>query len=374
MTPEHPSPVRWAPDGAGIVVLDQSRLPEDEVELELRSLEAVAEAIQFLRVRGAPLIGIVAAMGVAALARARQSGGGPDAEKQGDDHPDGDGWDLHLQVGRWCDHLERARPTAVNLRWALDRMRSAAERAGDSDPGALAAALHTEAQAIWDEDARMCRKIGEHAIDLVPDGARVLTHCNAGALATGGMGTALAPIYLAHAAGRRVEVFADETRPLLQGSRLTAWELQRAGIDVTVITDGMSGALFHTNPLDVVLVGSDRIAANGDVANKVGTYGLAVLARHHGVPFYVLAPTSTVDLQTPTGDDIPIEHRAADEVRRGFGRLTAPVDVQVWSPAFDVTPAEFIAGIVTEQGISRAPYAESLRGAVSAADADRGQP
>ena len=361
MTPEHPSPVRWTPDGAGIVVLDQTRLPQAAVELELRSLEEVFEAIQSLRVRGAPLIGIVAAMGVAALARAGQSGGGP-------------GDDLAGQVGGWCDCLGGARPTAVNLRWALDRMRSAAERVGDSDAESLAAALHTEAQAIWDEDARMCREIGEHAIDLVPDGARVLTHCNAGALATGGMGTALAPIYLAHAAGRRVEVFADETRPLLQGSRLTAWELQKAGIDVTVITDGMSGALFHTNPPDVVLVGSDRIAANGDVANKVGTYGLAVLARHHGVPFYVLAPTSTVDDQTPTGDDIPIEHRAADEVRSGFGRLTAPVDVQVWSPAFDVTPAELVTGIVTEQGISRAPYAESLRAAVSAADGARGQP
>ncbi len=357
MTAAPPSPVRWTSDHAGLVVLDQTRLPEEELELELRSLEDVFEAIQCLRVRGAPLIGIVAAMGVAALAGRRLGGEG-----------------LHLEVARWCDHLERARPTAVNLRWALDRMRAVArEGSAHGDTDSLVEALRAEAQAIWDEDARTCRCIGEHAAQLLQDGATVLTHCNAGALATGGIGTALAPIYLAHEAGRQLRVFAGETRPLLQGSRLTAWELARAGVDVTVITDGMSGALFKTDPPDIVLVGSDRIAANGDVANKVDTYGLAVLARHHGVPFYVLAPTSTVDLDTSTGDDIPIEHRAADEVRRGFGRLTAPADAQVWSPAFDVTPAELITGIVTEQGISRAPYGESLALAVAAAEADRAQ-
>ena len=338
-------------------MLDQTRLPMEELELELRSLEDVFEAIQCLRVRGAPLIGIVAVMGVAALARRRRGGES-----------------LHLEVARWCDHLEGARPTAVNLRWALDRMRAVArEGSAHGDSESLVEALRTEAQAIWDEDARTCRRIGEHAAQLLQDGSTVLTHCNAGALATGGIGTALAPVYLAHEAGRHLRVYAGETRPLLQGSRLTAWELGRAGVDVTVITDGMSGALFKTDPPDIVLVGSDRIAANGDVANKVGTYGLAVLARHHGVPFYVLAPTSTVDLHTSTGDDIPIEHRAADEVRRGFGRLTAPADAQVWSPAFDVTPAELITGIVTEQGISQAPYGESLASAVAASEADRAQ-
>ena len=365
MTRAHPTPVRWTPDRAGLVVLDQTRLPEEEVEIELRSVESVFEAIQALRVRGAPLIGIVAAMGVAALAKTRlgqdgsTGGGSLDA--------------LAADVSGWCDHLAGARPTAVNLGWALDRMQAVVGRVGHAPPEALVDALRAEAQAIWDEDARMCRRIGENAVVLLADGARVLTHCNAGALATGGIGTALAPVYVAHEQGKHVKVFADETRPLLQGSRLTAWELARAGVDVTVITDNTSAALFRCDPPDIVLVGSDRIAANGDVANKIGTYGLAVLAKHHGVPFYALAPTSTIDLDTAAGDDIPIEHRAADEVRRGFDRLTAPADAQVWSPAFDVTPAELLTGIVTEQGISRAPYAESLRVAVSAAESERGR-
>jgi methylthioribose-1-phosphate isomerase len=353
---QHPSPVRWAADHAGLVVLDQTRLPEEVVELELRSVESVSEAIRSLRVRGAPLIGVVAAMGVAALAEGRRAAG--------------DAADLETQVLAWCDFLGQARPTAVNLGWALERMRSVVRRAS-GDPADLTAELRAEAQAIWDEDAAMCRRIGERGLDLLPDGARVITHCNAGALATGGTGTALAPIYLAHAQGRRLKVFADETRPLLQGSRLTAWELDRAGVDVTVLSDSMSAALFRLETPDVVLVGSDRIAANGDVANKVGTYGLAVLARHHGVPFYVLAPTSTVDLSAATGADIPIEHRDPEEVRRGFGKLTAPAGVQVWNPAFDVTPAELVTGIVTEQGICRAPFADGLRDAVAASEAER---
>ena len=358
----HPTPVRWTPGHDGLVVLDQTLLPEEEVELELRSLESVFEAIQALRVRGAPLIGIVAAMGVAALARGRA--GRDEADREGSGHA------LAADVAGWCDHLARARPTAVNLGWALDRMRSVAA-GGWQGAEPLADALHAEAQAIWDEDQRMCRRIGEHALELLTEGAKILTHCNAGALATGGIGTALAPVYLAHERGMHVRVFADETRPLLQGSRLTAWELGRAGVDVTVITDNMSGALFQLDPPDIVLVGSDRIAANGDVANKVGTYGLAVLAKHHGVPFYALAPTSTIDLTTAAGSDIPIEHRDADEVRRGFGRLTAPANAEVWSPAFDITPAELVTGIVTEQGICRAPYPESLRAAVDVAATER---
>lgn len=207
----------------------------------------------------------------------------------------------------------------------------------------------------------MCRAIGEHGVAVLREDAKILTHCNAGALATGGIGTALAPVYVGHERGMRLRVFADETRPLLQGSRITAWELAAAGIDVTVLTDGMAGALMAVDPPDFVFVGSDRIAANGDAANKIGTYALAVLAHHHGIPFYVLAPTSTVDLDTPTGEAIPIEYRPAEEVRRAFGRQTAPDDVDVWNPAFDVIPAEFITGIITEGGIHRPPYGISLQ-------------
>ncbi len=256
-----------------------------------------------------------------------------------------------------------ARPTAVNLAWAIGRMRRIIDAAWPvaSD---LAAALIEEADRIHEEDRAMCRSIGEHGVTLFEEGSTVLTHCNAGALATGGIGTALAPVYVAHERGLKPRVFADETRPLLQGSRITAWELQQAGIDVTVLTDGMAGALMALDRPDLVLTGADRIAANGDVANKIGTYGLAVQAHHHAIPFYVLAPTSTVDLSTPTGERIPIEFRSADEVRRGFGRLTAPETVPVWSPAFDVTPAALISGIITERGIHRPPYDASLRGAI----------
>jgi methylthioribose-1-phosphate isomerase len=270
-----------------------------------------------------------------------------------------------------ADRLASARPTAVNLVWAIERVRRIlAEDSADS--GVLADRLVAEADRILEEDRRMCRAIGEHAATLLSDGDAVITHCNAGSLATGGIGTALAPVYVATESGRTIRVFADETRPLLQGSRLTAWELSQAGIEVTVISDNMAGALFATNPPDIVFVGSDRIAANGDVANKVGTYGLAVLARHHGVPFYVLAPTSTVDLDTPTGAGIPIEHRSADEIRAGFGRVTAPAEASVWSPAFDVTPHDLVTGIVTEAGIHAPPYGPALADAVRQASTTRG--
>lgn len=366
MQTRHPSPVRWGDDGRSVVVLDQTRLPEAEVELELHTVDDLFEAIRMLRVRGAPLIGIVAAMGVAALAKRASAGAGARISPGA----------LQEQVHAWCARLEEARPTAVNLSWALARVRTVARTVADAglpgDEAALAEALRHEAQAIWDEDARMCRRIGEHALGLLGDGARVHTHCNAGVLATGGIGTALAPVYLAHERGLRVSVFADETRPLLQGSRLTAWELRRAGIEVTVLADNAAAARFAADPPDLVLVGADRIAANGDVANKVGTYGLAVLAQRHGVPFYALAPTSTVDLGAASGADIAIEHRAADEVRRGFGSLTAPPDVPVWSPAFDVTPAQLVTAIVTEQGVHRAPYGPELAAAVARAEAERG--
>lgn len=351
-----PAVIRWTKDGRGVVVLDQTELPTDEVERELRSVADVEEAIRSLRVRGAPLIGITAAMGVAALAR-----GALEEEPPGPGLPA-----LRRRILEWCDRLAEARPTAVNLRWALDRMRRAAGTVGpeEADPGRLVERLRREAEAILEEDRRMCRAIGEHAAELLREGGTVVTHCNAGSLATGGIGTALAPVYVAAERGWDVRVFADETRPLLQGSRLTAWELERAGIDVTVISDATAGALMSRERPDVVLVGADRIAANGDVANKIGTYGLAVLARHHGIPFYVLAPTSTVDLETAEGADIPIEHRSPEEIRRGFGRPTAPPDARVWSPAFDVTPADLVTAIVTEAGICRPPFRGSLAAAV----------
>ncbi len=351
--PHTPETIRWTEDGLGLRILDQTCLPGARVELELRTVEEVEEAIQSLRVRGAPLIGITAAMGIAALARrAVQAGVGRE--------------ELDRRVEGWCERLERARPTAINLRWAIERLRGV-RTADRGDAGALAEGLAAEADEIHAEDRRMCRAIGEHAADLLEDGDAVITHCNAGALATGGIGTALAPIYVATERGRTIRVYADETRPLLQGSRLTAWELSQAGIDVTVLADNMAGALFATDPPDIVFVGSDRIAANGDVANKIGTYPLAVIAKHHGVLFYVLAPTSTVDLDAATGDDIPIEHRSPDELRRGFGPLTAPEEVAIYSPAFDITPAELVAGIVTEWGIHRPPYGESLADAVAKA-------
>jgi len=355
MTDAHVTPVRWTDDKEGLVIIDQTRLPEEVVELELNTVQGVYDAIYNLKVRGAPLIGITAAMGVAALAR-QDSMAEPKI--------------LRYDVGRWCDYFATARPTAVNLSWALHRIRDVTRDNEEDDSKTLVEALFEEAEAILNEDRAMCAAIGEHGVDLIPDGGRVLTHCNAGALATGGIGTALAPIYVSHERGKTMEVFAGETRPLLQGSRLTAWELKQAGMDVRVITDNMAGAFFQRTPPSVVMVGADRVAANGDVANKIGTYGLAVLAKHHGVPFYVLAPTSTIDLDSETGTDIPIEHRAEDEIRRGFGPLTSPEDVPIWSPAFDVTPVELITGIITEQGLITANFGEELGRHVELAEAE----
>jgi methylthioribose-1-phosphate isomerase len=340
------APVRWAASGDAVEILDQTRLPETEVRLQLGSALEVADAIRAMSVRGAPAIGIAAAMGLA-LELSRNA---------------------TLPRADFLRHLDatyalllETRPTAVNLRWALDRLRRLADSLGDASNDVIACELRREATAILDEDRAMCRHIGEHALVLVPEPeARVLTHCNAGALATAGIGTATAPLYLAHEAGRRLKVFVDETRPLLQGSRLTAWELSRAGIDVTLLPDSAPAVLMQRKMIDMVIVGADRIAANGDVANKLGTYGLAVLARQHGVPFYVAAPTSTIDPSTPSGAAIPIEHRDADEVRRGFGKLTAPADAQVFAPAFDVTPASLITAIVTDRGVLRPPYETAI--------------
>jgi methylthioribose-1-phosphate isomerase len=324
-----PAPIAWTPDHA-VRILDQTLLPAEERYLDLESVEAVAEAIRALRVRGAPLIGIAAAMGLTLALRR-----GPATLDA---------------VCAASATLGATRPTAVNLHWALARMeRRAAAAVADGED--LAAALRTEATAIWDEDRAMCARIGAAGAALIEGDAVVLTHCNAGALATGGMGTALAPVYTLHQAGRRVAVVADETRPLLQGSRLTAWELSRAGVPVTVIADGMAASRLRRGDITCVLVGADRIAANGDVANKIGTYGVALAARAHGVPFYVAAPSSTVDVATPDGAAIPIEERAADEVASLGGRRTAPAGARIWNPAFDVTPAALVTAIITDRGV-----------------------
>ena len=331
--------ISWTASGA-VRVLDQRALPEAEIERGLESAEAVADAIRQLQVRGAPLIGIAAAMGL--VAGTRELRAAPRA--------------MFLdRLAQLVALLGAARPTAVNLRWALDRMvRVAAATPGDG--AALWERLHAEATAIWEEDRAMCRRIGEHGLPLVADGVNVLTHCNTGALATGGIGTALAPVYLAHEQGRKVHVYVDETRPLLQGARLTVWELMHAGIPCTLITDAAAGALMRQAKVDVVLVGADRICANGDFANKIGTYGLAVLARHHGVPFYCAAPWSTVDASLADGDLIPIEQREPDEVTTLAGRPIAPAGTAALNPAFDVTPARYVTGYITDRGLLQPPF------------------
>jgi methylthioribose-1-phosphate isomerase len=327
-----PSPIAWTEAGT-IRILDQTVLPEEERYLELRTLEQLAEAIRSLRVRGAPLIGIAAAMGVAMEAGQR------DSEAAGQD-----------RVRAACKLLGATRPTAVNLQWALERMLRRAESAVQQQDN-LSAALMDEAKAIWDEDRRMCDRIGELGAPLIPRGATVCTVCNAGALATGGIGTALAPVYVQHRAGAEPHVIVPETRPLLQGSRLTAWELHRAGIPVTLISDSMVASRLRLGDVRAVFVGADRIARNGDVANKIGTYGLALAARAHDIPFYVAAPSSTVDPATANGAAIPIEERSAEEILAWRGQRSAPAGVGVWNPAFDVTPAELVTAIVTDRGV-----------------------
>ena len=331
-------------------LLDQTRLPEREVYLETASVDDVFEAIQSLRVRGAPAIGVAAAMGVAVSVQQA-----PTTK------------DILRVADEAAARLEGSRPTAVNLFWALNRMRQTARSARRLPADELKQHLVREALAIQEEDREQCRAIGRHGLSLLKDGCTVLTHCNAGALATAGIGTALAPIYTALDKGWRLKVIADETRPLLQGARLTCWELQQAGVDVTLICDHTAALVLREGKVDVVFTGADRIAANGDSANKVGTYGLARQARAHGVPFYILAPTTTFDAALTTGADIPIEERGADEVRRGFGPLTAPADVPVYCPAFDVTPAEFIDGIVCEKGVLRPPFGPAMQEALTPA-------
>lgn len=339
------TPIRF--DGEVLELIDQRRLPAEEVWIRCESVEEAADAIRQMVVRGAPAIGATAAFGFALGAR-----------RASDTPAD----QLRSALEQHAETLKAARPTAVNLGWAVARMRGVAMRALDEHlaGGEVARRLHNEAQAIFEEDVEANREIGRHGAVLVPDGARVLTHCNTGALATTAHGTALGVVRSAVAEGKAVQVLADETRPYLQGSRLTAWELQRDGIPVTVITDNAAGHLMARGEVDLVIVGSDRIAINGDVANKIGTYTVAVLARRHGIPFYVAAPTSTVDPDCPEGQSIPIEERDPEEVLQVLGQRIAPEDVAARHPAFDVTPSDLVTAIITEKGVHRAPYREAL--------------
>lgn len=337
--------LRWQ-DGS-LSIVDQTLLPSRHEWIVLDTVESVWEAIKSLRVRGAPAIGVCAAFGVLVGLNQR-------TQSARDWRPD-----LH----RITDYLATSRPTAVNLFWALDRMRRRADALPPTRAFADAyRALEAEATAIYEEDRELCAAIGRQGADLIVDGAGVLTHCNAGALATSGCGTALSVMYAAAGEGRRFQVYADETRPLLQGSRLTAWELAQAGIPVTVICDNVAAQVMREKRINLVIVGADRIARNGDAANKIGTYGVAVLAKAHGIPFYIAAPSSTFDLALASGAEIPIEQRDPAEVVRPFNVQTAPDGVEVYNPAFDVTPADLITGIVTEHGILRAPYADSIAG------------
>lgn len=328
-----------------LFILDQTLLPIEVKYIELKSLEAVWEAIKSLRVRGAPAIGICAAYGV--LVGVAESGANTLAE-------------LRASVSSSSEYLATSRPTAVNLFWALSRMRAAAMRE-DVEPDALRAHLEAEADAIYKEETACCRAIGVYGEGLIEEDSGVLTHCNAGGLATGEIGTALAPMFTAHAKGKRFRVYADETRPLLQGARLTAWELHEAGIATTLICDNMAAQVMREGRIQLVITGADRIASNGDTANKIGTYGVALLAKAHNIPFYIAAPSSTFDFSLAHGGLIPIEERAAEEITNAFGRRTAPEGIVVYNPAFDVTPAELIAGFITEKGILRPPYQENLR-------------
>jgi methylthioribose-1-phosphate isomerase len=337
--------VAW--EGEAIRMVDQRKLPATETYVVCRTVNDVAKAIKTMVIRGAPAIGVSAAMGVSLGATRSKATG----TKQ-----------FTTEFQRNCDLLAATRPTAVNLFWAIERMKQAfaeGAQAGES-VAQLKARLRTAADRIHDDDVESCRSIGRHGATVVPDAARILTHCNAGALATAGYGTALGVIRGAIEAGKRVTVLADETRPFLQGARLTAWELVRDGIETTVITDNMAGALMRAGHVDLVVVGADRIAANGDTANKIGTYSVAVLAREHDIPFYVAAPWSTIDLATPDGAAIPIEERSSREVTHVGTTQVAPHGAKVRNPSFDVTPAKYITAIITERGLYRAPFETSL--------------
>jgi methylthioribose-1-phosphate isomerase len=326
--------MQWIGDAATgyLRLLDQTLLPGQETYIDCKDVQTVWNAIKRLSVRGAPAIGISAAYGLVIAAQQNT-------------------------FDESADHLATSRPTAVNLFWAIDRMR----KVTPCTPEAMLA----EAIKIHDEDRAMCRAIGDYAVGLIEalsaENRGVLTHCNAGALATGGIGTATAPMYVAHEKGLKFKVYSDETRPLLQGARLTTFELQEAGIDVTLICDNMAAQVMREGKIGLVITGADRITANGDAANKIGTYGVAILAKYHGIPFYVAAPSSTFDFQLTSGDQIPIEQRSSEEITEGFGKRTAPLDAQTYSPAFDATPAELITGLITEKGIISPVTTENIR-------------
>ncbi len=331
--------IQWT--DAGVVMIDQTRLPKEERYVTCRDYREVADAIKTMIIRGAPAIGVAAAMGVAVGALKSEN--------------------LDADMPVIFETLARTRPTAVNLFWAIDRMKRLYESLRGKPVAAIRQRLVEEAQQVKREDIAINQAMGEHGADLVPDGTTVLTHCNAGALATAGYGTALGVIRAAVAAGKKIDVFADETRPFLQGARLTAWELQQDGIPTTLITDNMAGHFLKSGRIGCVVVGADRIAANGDVANKVGTYSVAVLAKENKVPFYVAAPISTLDLTLESGDQIPIEERPPTEVTHVYGVEMAPAGIGVANPAFDVTPNRYVAAIITERGVARPPFGESLR-------------
>ena len=333
--------IQWVDDA--VVMIDQTRLPLEEKFVTCRTYQEVAAAIRDMIIRGAPAIGVAAAMGVAVgVLRADEAG-------------------LDSQFETICDTLAKTRPTAVNLFWAIDRMKRVYANMRGRPVAEIRRRLVEEALKVREEDIAICRAIGRNGAVLVPDEKTVLTHCNAGALATAGYWTALGVIRAAVECGKKVDVFADETRPFLQGARLTVWELQQDGIPTTLITDNMAGHFMKAGRIGCVVVGADRIAANGDVANKVGTYSVAVLAKENGVPFFVAAPISTLDLTLASGDQIPIEQRAAAEVTHVFGTAVAPAGTRVENPAFDVTPSRYVSAIITEKGVARAPYEKSLR-------------
>lgn len=335
--------IEWTPEG--VIMIDQTRLPRETVYVTCRTYREVADAIRNMIIRGAPAIGVAAAMGVALGALQSQ--------------------DLERDMPVICETLAKTRPTAVNLFWAIDRMKRLYAGIRHFAIDEIRQRLVAEAQQIRAEDIAINEAIGRNGAPLVPDGKTVLTHCNAGALATAGFGTALGVIRAAVQVGKKIDVFADETRPFLQGARLTAWELQRDGIQTTLITDNMAGHFLKSGRIGCVVVGADRIAANGDVANKVGTYTVAVLAKENNVPFYVAAPVSTLDLTLASGDQIPIEERAAKEVTHLQGVHVAPDGIAVANPAFDVTPNRYVSAIITERGVARAPYTEALRALLS---------
>ncbi len=334
--------IEW--DNGRVRIIDQTRLPLEKKFITIDTNEQMWEAIKKLKIRGAPAIGIAAAFGIYLGIRDFT----------------GVSEDFMKRFNEVCSYIGSSRPTAVNLFWAIERMKNLVSRNADRVVNDMKDLILKEAVSMIDEDNRICRAIGKNGRALITQGCSLLTHCNAGGLATAMYGTALAPIFKAHEDGLSIHVFVDETRPLLQGARITAWELLEAGISATLITDNMAASVMQKKKVDMVIVGADRIAANGDTANKIGTLGVAVLAKEFDIPFYVAAPISTIDVNTSSGSEIPIEERGKEEVIRGFGTQTAPADINVYNPAFDVTPAKYITGIITENGIINPPYEKSI--------------